>query len=747
MRKIGVQADAIGRCVSGAAVAAALVAALSAPAAAQTSAAAATDNQGVSEIVVTATKRGDESLQRVPIAITALSQATLENRGVTDFGDYARSVPGLSFVDSGPGNKTYILRGVNSTGTGVATVGQYVDDILITGDLRQPDLRLYDVQRIEVLRGPQGTLYGAGSLSGTLRTITNPPSFRGLAADALGRVSGTASGGANYEGAVTLNVPLVDDRLALRVTGYGDHESGFIDNVRLGTHGVNAYDTYGTHAALLWSIGPATSLTANFFYQDVQGDGRNIVVKADGDLGHYKTDQFVHDPYRDHFYIGNLTLKHSFDFANLTWSSSYYKRWFDNRFDSTLFDLSFGPDFFTDVVGLSTPNALTARNDRTSLLTNEIRLNSHLGGRFEWVAGFFQQQIKSTLDARVATTNEAGYLNEPEEVAFGQTTKHQTDQYALFGELSYKITDKLTALAGVRGFYAKQHDDLDTYHPFGGFTPPLAQPRIYSKNHKVTPKFYLSYQANDRMLFYGTVSQGFRIGGGNQNDIIPLPVENRTYGPDSLWNYELGAKTSFFQRRLVINASAYRMDWSNIQVSDFTDDSNAFLFISNAGKARVYGFELEVEARPLPVLDLGGSFNYVHAELTEDQPSSNTYFAGSKGDRFPNVPRVSGSAFIQYTQPLGDRRNGVARLDYFYTGKQGTQFNKNNPIYNKIDAYSYVNLRIGIQTPRWDVMAFAENLTNVYAPVNIIEEASNLTPLSVIPLRPRKAGVEVRIRY
>jgi len=318
MMTVGERSFALGMRVSGVAVVATILAAMSAPVMAQTASASADDNKGVSEIVVTATKRGDESLQRVPIAITALSQATLENRGVTDFSDYARSVPGLSFVDSGPGNKTYILRGVNSTGTGVATVGQYVDDILITGDLRQPDLRLYDVQRIEVLRGPQGTLYGAGSLSGTIRTITNPPSFKGLAADVLGRLSGTASGGADYEGAVTLNIPLVDDRLALRVTGYGDHESGFIDNVRLGTHGVNAYDTYGTHAALLWSMGPATSLTANFFYQDVQGDGRNIVVKADGDLGHYKPDQFVHDPYRDHFFIGNLTLKHSFDFADLT---------------------------------------------------------------------------------------------------------------------------------------------------------------------------------------------------------------------------------------------------------------------------------------------------------------------------------------------------------------------------------------------------------------------------------------------
>ena len=152
----------------------------------------------LAEIVVTATKRGAENVQTIPIAITAISQAELEARGAQQFEDYARSVPALSFVDAGPAFKTYVIRGINATGTGVATVGQYVDDVLITGDLRQPDLRLYDIQRIEVLRGPQGTLYGSGSLSGTIRTITNPPDPSGYHADVIARVSDTDHGGGNY---------------------------------------------------------------------------------------------------------------------------------------------------------------------------------------------------------------------------------------------------------------------------------------------------------------------------------------------------------------------------------------------------------------------------------------------------------------------------------------------------------------------------------------------------------------------
>jgi outer membrane receptor protein involved in Fe transport len=222
---------------------------------------------GLEEVLVTATKRGNENLQTVPIAITAQSQATLEAKGAQDFEDFARSVPSLSFVDSGPAFKTYVIRGINATGTGVATVGQYVDDILITGDLRQPDLRLFDVQRVEVLRGPQGTLYGSGSLSGTIRTIINPPDPTGYHADVVVRASDTDHGSGNYNGAITFNAPLIDDRVALRATAYDDEESGFIKNIRLGTNGVNAEHTFGGRAALLVNIDDLTKLTANVFYQ------------------------------------------------------------------------------------------------------------------------------------------------------------------------------------------------------------------------------------------------------------------------------------------------------------------------------------------------------------------------------------------------------------------------------------------------------------------------------------------------
>jgi iron complex outermembrane recepter protein len=724
----------------------ALAGAAAAVAQAQQATAASADSAAqLEEVLVTATKRGNESLQTVPIAITAQSQATLEAKGAQEFSDYARSVPGLSFVDSGPAFKTYVIRGINATGTGVATVGQYVDDILITGDLRQPDLRLFDVQRVEVLRGPQGTLYGSGSLSGTIRTIINPPDLTGYHADVVASASDTQHGGGNYNGAVTLNAPLISDRVALRATAYEDDESGFINNVRLGTTGVNAEHTIGGRAALLMVLDPATKLTANVFYQRTQTDGRDIVVTADGNLGKYNTDQFVHDPFKSQFKIYNLTVNHDFNWADLDFSTSYFTRADDNKFDSTLFDLSFGDGFFPSI-GLSTPDALTDQYDTSKFITDELRLASKLGGRTEFVAGIFQQHIKTTFETLVATSDPQGYLNVPLEPVFGQLQAHTTDQYALFGEVSYKLTDKLTGLVGARAFYADESDDLDSTHPFGGFSPPVITPTLYSHAHKVTPKAYLSYQLTPDAMVYTTVSQGFRIGGGNLANVTPLPPQDATYKPDSLWNYEVGAKTSWLDRRLIVNTSLYYIDWSNIQVSDFTSDQNALTFIANAGKARVYGAEFEVEARPTRDLTVGGTLALVEAQLTQDQPSTNQAFAGHAGDLFPNVPQLSGSLFGEYSRPVTSDLNGFGRVDYSYTGRQGTQFSPENPIYNVIPGYSLLNLRLGLRAAAWEAALFGRNLTNAYA-VNILEEASNLTPRAVVPNRPRTIGIELRYHY
>jgi outer membrane receptor protein involved in Fe transport len=588
-------------------------------------------------------------------------------------------------------------------------------------------------------------LYGSGSLSGTIRTITNQPDPTAYQVDTVVRTSNTENGGENYNGAVTFNVPMISDKIALRGTAYDDEKSGFIDNVRLGTTGVNAEHTSGGRIALLARLDADTKLTANIFYQRTLTDGRDIVVTADGDLGRFNTDQYVHDPFSSQFKIYNLTLNHDFHWAKLDFSTSYFTRADDNKFDSTLYDLSFGEGFFQSI-GLSTADALTDQYDTSRYITNELRLASAFGGRSELVVGLFQQHLHTTFETLVATVNGDGYLKSPLEPVFGQLQAHSTEQFALFGEYSYKLTDKLTALLGARALYADEADDLNSTHPFGGFSPPVATPTLYSHAHKVTPKIYLSYQASPDAMVYASVSQGFRIGGGNLVNVMPLPPQDRTYQPDSLWSYELGEKVSWLDRRLTFNTSLYYIDWSNIQISDFTNDQNALTYIANAGKARVYGAELELEARPTRSLTLGGSFALVDARLTEDQPATSPGYAAHAGNPFPNVPRVAASLFAEYERPVSVRLQGFARADYSYTSSQGTQFSPTNPIYNVIPAYNLLGVRFGVRAEMWEAALFGHNLLNAYAS-NIIEEASNLTPRAVVPFQPRTVGIELRYHY
>jgi outer membrane receptor protein involved in Fe transport len=195
-----------------------------------------------------------------------------------------------------------------------------------------------------------------------------------------------------------------------------------------------------------------------------------------------------------------------------------------------------------------------------------------------------------------------------------------------------------------------------------------------------------------------------------------------------------------------VNSSLYYISWSNIQVSDFTDDTNALTFIANAGKARVYGAEFEAEARITRDVMVGGTLALVEAQLTEDQPSTNAQFAGHSGDLFPNVPQVSGSLFAQYSHPLTARLEGFGRVDYSYTGRQGTQFSPENPIYNLVPAYNLLAVRLGVRADSWEASLFGKNLLNAYA-VNILEEASNLTPRAVVPNQPLTFGIELRYHF
>ena len=701
------------------------------------------ESDAVQEIVVTAAKRGEQNIQDVPISIAAFDEENLRSRGADNFLDYARAVPGLAVQDQGPGDKKYVIRGVQSVGA--ATTGLYFDEIVMTannrqdGGGRQPDLKLFDVERVEVLRGPQGTLYGASSMSGTIRVVSNKPDASAFAGRVEGTLSNTRYGNENYRLNAMLNVPLIQDKLAVRGVYYVRDESGFIDNVRLGLKGINDEETQGGRLSLRLLATDTLTLTASGLYQKTESNGRYGFEPSTGEL---EVGFYTKTPWSDEFQAANLTAEQKFDGGTLLLTSS----WFDR-------DIDFNNDGTTILSGiLARPpeevRGLLAQPQSRSIWSNEARFSSEWDGPFNLVAGVFFQKDRNDFNSRVDSADADGLAEQDPLVYLWRTVDTEIRPRSMFGELSYELTDRLTATVGARWFKF----DVDEQSSLlvaccGGNTPgPGPAAPTASTDKDVNYKFNLSFEANDDVLLYAQAAQGFRSGGNNEPGIsvVPSCQNASSFGSDGLWNYEIGAKLALLDHRAVLNLTPYYIDWSDMQVRAFDPICNNAR-IANAGEARIQGVEAELVLRPVAALQLNLTFNYSDAELTEDQPratGTGNGTEGLKGDDIPGVPRTSGSAGAQYTFPIANMPfSGVVRGDYSYVGSSKTAFRPlTDPTYRLQPSYSLANLRFGLQGGSWEATLFVNNVFDERAEVTRLV-FSQTRPDIIITNRPREVGV------
>jgi iron complex outermembrane recepter protein len=697
----------------------------------------------VEEIIVTATKRGEQSIQDVSMSIAAFDEGNLRARGADNFLDYARAVPGLAVQDQGPGDKKYVIRGVQSVGA--ATTGVYFDEIVMTannrqdGGGRQPDIKLFDVERVEVLRGPQGTLYGASSMSGTIRIVSNKPDASKLAGRVEGTVSNTRYGNENYRVNAMLNVPLIEDKLAIRGVYYARDESGFIDNTRLGLTGINDEDTQGGRlSARLWATDTLT-LTASGMYQKTESNGRYGFEPSTGEL---EVGFYTKTPWVDEFFTANITAEQEFDSGTLLLTSS----WFDR-------DIDFNNDGTTILAGIlgrppENTRALLAQPQSRSIWSNEARFSSKWDGPFNLVGGVFFQKEKSNFNSRVDSADTNGMAEASPIVYLWRTIDTDIENRSLFGELSYDLTDRLTATVGARWFQF----DVDEQSSLlvaccSGNTPGSGPAAPTSSTDKdVNYKLNLAFEASDDVLLYAQAAQGFRSGGNNEPGIsvVQSCQNSSSFGSDGLWNYEIGAKMSLFDNRAVLNITPYYIDWSDMQVRAFNPTCNNSR-IDNAGEASIQGVEAELVLRPLADLQFNFTFNYSDAELKEDQPKATgtgNGTEGRKGDDIPGVPRTSGSAGAQYTFPIANMPfSGVLRGDYSYVGSSKTAFRPlTDPTYRVQPSYSLTNVRFGLTGDTWEATLFLNNAFDERAEVTRLV-FSQTRPDIVITNRPREVGV------
>ncbi|HEY0505155.1 MAG TPA: TonB-dependent receptor, partial [Lysobacter sp.] len=631
----------------------------------------------VGEVIVTATRRA-ERLQDVPASIQAIGGEELQRTGAVDFADYGRTVAGVSFIDSGPGRAQIFIRGVSTGGdasTGKeATVGVYIDETPVSEGSSQPDLKLYDIDRIEVLRGPQGTLYGSGSLGGTLRVITRQPEFSGVSGYVQGLLSGTEEGGANQSANGWINVPL-SDTLALRAVAYAVHNDGFLDDA-YGTprKDINDEDTYGGRVAVRAKPSDALDVVLTGIYQRTTAGAYYRVTDTYPDLVIL---QSAPEPFRDRYGVVNLKVDYDFGVATLTSSTSVFdrRRYFENDID-----------YFLGALGIPEGDSRLTYDAKATV--QEVRLASNGEGRLRWVVGAFftdrDDDYHQTINFRGAPPPAT-----PGDNLFLADTLATTKQTAGFGEVSFDFAPKLTATVGVR----VSRTDRSTEAIKDGLV--LGGRSVLTGDFEetsTTPKFNLSYKPNDDVLLYLQAAKGFRIGGVNPG-LPPCAATpgctidvGDSFGSDSLWNYEVGAKLQLLERRLTVNASAFYIDWSDIQLNVSRGDGfDGFL---NSGDAKSKGVEVEVRARLTEQLRIGGQVTYTDAKLGA-LPASLAGVATS-GARIPDVARWNAAANMEWGTTVWGDGYFYARGDLQYVGDRTTSL---GPTAEALGEYALVNLR------------------------------------------------------
>lgn len=758
------------------------------PGMALAAAAAAGDTDQLSEVVVTANKLNAADAITVPETIQAISGDALQREDASGIMSIAGQIPGLSIQDLGPGDKKYVIRGINSSGS--STVGVYYGEAVITqgngddGGGFQPDIRLYDIQRVEVLRGPQGTLYGASSMSGTIRYIPKEPDMANFGGYLSLEGSQTQHGGNNYNTNGALNLPIIDNVLALRVVGWRLYDSGYVDQTRVGSgvtgivngttvpvagvgfvKGVNHDDVGGGRAILRYQ--PNDHLTVDLDYtaqrETSGGSSRwtppGVAAFAGGPIAPAQgcdlcNTDVTRSPWDDSIKVYGATIKWQTDLGELTATTHQFNRDTGFSFDSTPILVSFDVPIPAET--------LEPRERRAN--SSEVRFATRLNAPVNFVVGAFRQQTTQDLAVDVLATNALGFVTGPFSSAnsadalnfpgvgdtfFGRTDHRGDVQWAGFGEATWKVTSRLTAVAGARYFTESLEGFQVQTHPFGGFPPgtptevPLFDP--HQSFNKVTWKANLSYKFNQAALAYATVATGFRSGGLNAKSepFEPIPA---AYAPDTLTNYELGIKGRLADGRFEYQLDGYLIDWNNIQVQLTTADA-AFVYQGNAGQAQVKGAEFELRARPIRYLTGTLSGSYQHAVLTQGASAQQKAFnptLGVTGDSIPNVPSFQLSAQLDYTQPVVGEWLASFGADVTYRGAVNSYF-ASNPFNLPLPSYTLLNLRAGVIYGNWTVTAFVHNAGNKRAQVSAINSTQD--PYALLTVQPRTVGLTVSRRF
>jgi outer membrane receptor protein involved in Fe transport len=691
------------------------------------------ESAALADIVVTATKR-EARLQDVPLSITALTGDELQRSGALRIEDYVGSVPGLAFASNGANSGVLSIRGISTSslaGNTQSPVALYYDDVPALdpfAPLTVPDLQLFDVERVEVLRGPQGTLFGSGAMGGAIHVQTRAPDLAAFGGQVEIDGVSTSHGGTGGGASAALNLPIVSGTLAARLVAFGRREPGFVDSARYGSKDIDDQDNWGGRVRLRWQPTDSLTLDASARIEDARPDDAPYVPYGSTRPA---SQAFVPQPVPTRVTTYALDVRYELPDVSFTSVTHHNERQGRLARDFTpLIAALLGP------LGVNGPAPVTAEGPSRTF-GQEFRVASSGESAIQWLVGAIYLD-NERIDIERLVVPGAGALLAP--IGFPSDALFATDsviditEKALFGEVSWRFAPRWTATAGARTFRNTLAVDNRADGIINGGPSALARSK---REHATTPKFALTFAPSADATIYVQAAKGYRVG---QNNLSPAsdPASGQPiptgYGPDSLWNYELGAKLTSPDRRYRVAAAVYRIDWSDIQLQ--AASASGFAYIANAGRARSNGVELELAARPLPGLELALAASHVDTKLTR-VPSN---VAALAGDPLPGSAKWSIGDYATWT--FAPDVNGYLRLDHRYVGR--TYSDLNRPTALAYGNYHVVNLRLGARLFGLDAAVHVDNAADRFAYVSAVRIAGTA---NAVPLRPRTIGVSFACEF
>lgn len=699
-------------------------------------------------IIVTAQKY-KQTLRDVSISIAVIGERNIAETGKDSLEDFINTVPGLSVSSGGPGLSTLAIRGITTGGVRQdepqtkETVGLYIDEAPVSVNGYNPDISLFDIARIEVLRGPQGTLYGAGSMGGTIRIITNQPDASGLAGMGESTLSVTQHGGTNYNLRGMINLPLAPNETALRATAYHGDYDGFIDDTATNRRNVNFTRTSGAHIQLGMALDERLDANVSFMIHDLETRAREEQSAP------FTRAVQAFDGTGDNLKLYSGTLNYQLDGVSITSATSYMDKRNVNRASIESLLLA--------AFGYQSPSALVDTTKVRSF-TQEIRLASDREGRLSYVLGAYFQHYRRDyaqdgtvpgIDSVVGVPST--FLGTPRaDQLFYGTQNIDQKQWAAFSEVSLELLPHVAATIGARAFSFRE--SYSTYSS-GLYNGGIDSSSGKTSETGVTPKFGISYQPERNRLFYAVVSKGYRLGGVNttvpqnlcQADLNSLGRNGsaKDFGSDHVWNYEIGTKASSADGAWSANASAYYIKWDDMQTT-LTLPSCFFSFRTNVGQVRSVGLELELSGRLSDRTDLQASLGLTDSRLTRDVP----FTTWEDGDRVPSVSPVQVNLALRQAIDLLDDKDAFVRADYNYVSRARSNFDASAPSNRTYNGYTLVDLSGGLILPDTGVelKLFARNVFGSKG--RVAAYAGNLVaPERYITVRPRTIGLTVRASF